>query len=110
MPYLAQELYNELSIIGLKTEYFSQKKKFFFLLENKQTKINDIFENQFTYLDKQLTEISPELESAMTIVLHLRNTYHEILKSRRAILFDIILYLSNKAKLQVIFVNQNMLI
>jgi len=79
-------------------------------LENKQKKINDIFENQFTYLDKQLTEISPELKSSMSIVIHLRNTYHEILQSRRTILFDIILYLSDKAKLQVRFINQNIFI
>ena len=83
MPYLAQELYNEFS------------------LDNQQKKINDIFQNRFTYLDEQLTKISPELASAMSIVMHLRDTYHGILQSRRAILFDIILYLSDKAKTQV---------
>ncbi len=72
-----------------------------FFLDHKQKKTNDIFQNQFTYLDKQLTEISSELASTMSIVLHLRDTYHGILQSRRAILFDIILYLSDKAKIQV---------
>ncbi|CAF1312662.1 unnamed protein product [Rotaria sordida] len=84
MPYLAQELYNEL-----------------YLIENKEKKINDIFENKFTFLDKQLTEISSELTSTMSIILHLRNTYHGILQNRRAILYDIVLYLSDKAKLQL---------
>lgn len=81
--------------------FLSKKKHFIFILENKQQKTNDIFENQFTYLDKQFTEIPVELTSAMSIVLHLRDTYHGILQSRRTILFDIILYLSDKAKKQV---------
>jgi len=80
------------------------------LLENKEKKIEDIFTNKFTVLDKQLTEISSELASAMSIVLHLRNTYHGILLSRRAILFDIILYLSDKAKIQVNSIRKNILI
>jgi len=110
MPYLAQELYNELNIIGLKKRILFEKNFSYFILENQQNKINDIFENQFTYLDKQLREISPELSSAMTIILHLRNTYHGILQSRRPILFDIILYLSDKAKIQVKNTNKNILI
>jgi len=110
MPYLAQELYNELNIIGLKKRILFKKNFSYFILENQQNKINDIFENQFTYLDKQLREISPELSSAMTIILHLRNTYHGILQSRRPILFDIILYLSDKAKIQVKNTNKNILI
>jgi isoleucyl-tRNA synthetase len=101
MPYLAQELYNELNLIGLKKKIYWKKRLTCLFLENKDNKINDIFENQFTFLDKELTEISPELASAMSIVLHLRNTYHGVLQSRRAILFDIILYLSDKAKIQV---------
>ncbi|CAF1220323.1 unnamed protein product [Adineta steineri] len=84
MPYLAQELYNELINI-----------------ENKDKKINDIFENKFTILDKQLSEIPSELASAMTVVLHLRSTFHSVLQNRRGVLFDIILYLSDKAKLQL---------
>mgnify|MGYP000448144176 CR=1 FL=1 len=36
---------------------------------------------EFTYLDPQLTEISSELASSMSIVLHLRETYHRILNS-----------------------------
>jgi hypothetical protein len=102
MPHLGQELHNELNLIGL-TRIFS--KKFLLLslslIENKEKNLSDIFKTKFTYLDKELTEISPELTSSMSIVLHLRNTYHGILQSRRAILFDIILYLSDKAKLQV---------
>lgn len=46
----------------------------------------------------------------MTTILHLRNTYHGILQSRRPILFDIILYLSDKAKIQVKNTNKNILI
>ncbi|CAF3391881.1 unnamed protein product [Rotaria socialis] len=83
MPYLAQELHNELSVI-----------------ENKQNKINDVFEHKFTILNNELSEIPPELASAMSIVLHLRDTYHGILQNRRPILFDILLHLSDRAKLQ----------
>lgn len=61
----------------------------------------DIFQNKFTPLDKNLSEISPELASAMSIVINLRSTYHGMLQNRRPILFDIALYLSDKAKLQV---------
>ena len=68
--------------------------------------MTDVFENTFSSLDKQLTEISPELASAMSMVSHLRSTYHGILQSRRAILFDIVLYLSDRAKQQVLIVRQ----
>lgn len=71
------------------------------MLENKDKKIDNIFTNKFTFLDKQLTEISSELASAMAIVLHLRHTYHGLLHGRRGILFDIVLYLSDRAKIQV---------
>ena len=81
MPYLGQELYEEIHNID----------------SNKE--INDIFQNPFTYLDKQLTDISPELASTMKIVLHLRDTFH--LQSRRGILFDITIYLNDKAQKQV---------
>ena len=101
MPYLSQELYNELNIIGLEKNEKYSFINYFLFLENKPKKFNDMFQNQFTYLDKQLTEISPEFSSTMSIILHLRNTYHDILQSRRAILFDIILYLSDKAKIQI---------
>ena len=84
MPYLAQELHNELS-----------------MLNHKEKKINDIFENQFTFLERAFTDISPELASTMVIVFHLRDTFHKMLQNRRAILSDIILYLSDKAKVQV---------
>lgn len=60
-----------------------------------------MFKNPFTYLDKQFGEIPEDLSSAMAIILHLRDTYHKILQSRRSILFDIILYLSDKDKKQV---------
>jgi hypothetical protein len=43
----------------------------------------------------------------MSIVLHLRDTYHDILQGRRPILFDVILYLSDKAKIQVNIFNLN---
>ncbi|UJR30593.1 hypothetical protein I4U23_018120 [Adineta vaga] len=84
MPYLAQELHNELSMI-----------------DKKENKITDVFENSFTFLEKQYTEISPELVSTMAIVFHIRNTFHGMLQNRRGILCDIILYLSDKAKLQL---------
>ena len=74
---------------------------FTFILENNDNGTNDVFENKFTSLDKQLTEVSAELASTMSILLHLRHTFHRILQSRRAILFDIILHLSDKAKIQV---------
>ena len=84
MPYLAQELHNELSV-----------------LDHKEKKINDVFENQFTSLERAFTDISPELASTMAIVFHLRDTFHKMLQNRRAILCDIVLYLSDKAKDQV---------
>lgn len=83
MPYLGQELYEEIHNID----------------SNKE--MNDIFQNQFTYLDKQLTDISPELASTMKIVLHLRDTFHQLLQSRRGILFDMKIYLNDKAQKQV---------
>ena len=70
-------------------------------LEKKTTNINDVFQNTFTQLDPSLTTVSAELASTMAIVVHLRDTYHGLLQSRRAILHDIVLYLSDKAKLQV---------
>lgn len=84
MPYLAQELYHEINAIDSSTKG-----------------IKDIFQNQFTYLDKSLTEIPSELSSTMAIVLHVRDTFHRILQSRRAILYDITLFLSDEAKKQV---------
>ncbi|CAF1318840.1 unnamed protein product [Adineta ricciae] len=84
MPYLAQELHNELSV-----------------LNHKEKKINDIFENEFTFLERAFTDISSELASTMVIVFHLRDTFHKMLQNRRAILCDIVLYLSDKAKVQL---------
>lgn len=63
--------------------------------------MNDVFQNTFTHVDPSLTTISVELASTMAIVVHLRDTFHGILQSRRAILHDIVLYLSDKAKSQV---------
>ena len=105
MPYLAQELYNEYNIIGLIKDIIFFGFIFFFLLENKEENLNDIFENKFTFLDKPLTEIPSELASTMSIILDLRKTYHGILQGQRAILYDIVLYLSDRAKQQVLIIN-----
>lgn len=100
MPYLAQELHNELCTLGLKGES-SIGRCSSDLFVDKQKNTGDLFHHQFTQLDRELSEIPPELESTMSIILHLRDTFHGILQSRRPILFDIILYLSDKAKTQV---------
>ena len=98
MPHVAQELHNELHRIG------STRSKFLFLnlfLSLEKTESNDVFRETFIRLDSSLTEIPVELQSTMSIVFHLRNTFHSILQSRRAILHNIVLHLSDRAKEQV---------
>lgn len=110
MPYLAQELHQELAILGSKRRSFLRKRNSQDSFLDQQNKIDDIFQNQFTHLDKNLIEISPELASTMLIIMHLRDTFHGILQSRRAILFDIVLYLDDKAKTQVYITHEKTLI
>jgi hypothetical protein len=73
----------------------------FRLEKQTSTTSNDIFENTFVHVEHALTEISSDLSTAMSIVFHLRNTYHSLLQGRRAILCDIVLYLSDKSTAQV---------
>jgi len=81
MPHVAQELHNELHQI-------------------EKSSTNDVFQTKFLHLDSSLTEISVELQSTMSIVFHLRNSFHSFLQSRRSILHNVVLFLSDRAKEQ----------
>ena len=69
--------------------------------EGKSHETTDVFQHCFIDLDRPLAEIPAELVTSMSIISHLRDNFHGILQTRRPLLFDIIIYLTNKSKEQV---------
>ncbi|CAF1332203.1 unnamed protein product [Didymodactylos carnosus] len=78
MPFLAQEIHNELKTLEGATEHY------------------DVFHNQFTNIDEKFSTLSSEIKLLMTSILSVRDTFNSLTEGKRPAMFDCFLYMDEQ--------------